>query len=141
MSITSNKKQIFFSKIGKNSLYIFFYHRIFTIVISDLFYFINSTLLIFCISFICSIIICIIFGSDVIRNATEKVYNKLLNMKNDKNLNLVIIFLKTVSIFILIVTLCSPLYNKLISNNKYMIDFIHPNSDSGIELYSRAVQE
>ena len=123
LSITPNKKKFFLTKIGRNSLYIYIYHRIITLIIPILWTYENNTILTIGLSFISSIFICLTFGSDTMKNITEKAYNKLFN--NKKMLCLVKKILKVFVIFIIIGILILPLKYRLNNTNQNVDDKMH----------------
>lgn len=77
LSLMPNKKNII-TNLGRNSLYIYLYHRVFSLIISKYWIFGNNTILTILISIICSIIICAIFGSEKIRIVTENAYEIII---------------------------------------------------------------
>lgn len=76
----------FITKIGKNSLFIYIFHRIITIILyHEIFSKLQNNLNIILLSLLFSIIICFIFGSNYFANIINKLINYLHENINDMN--------------------------------------------------------
>ncbi len=141
--IVPNKKIPFITLWGKNSLYIYIYHRIIILILIE---FINSNfntwsyLIIFS---ILTFIICLIFGSDKISVVTNGFYEKVKITLRDKNVStrkvLLIEFIILIIAFTLFVASVSIVINdfdekKNISNKRIEEAYKIETSDSDVKL-------
>ena len=88
-----------------NSLYIYLYHRVFSLIITKYWMFENNTIIILLLSIICSIIICAIFGSDKIRNFTEDAYEMIIYLPRNNDFRYLMCFFKWSIVLLIIVIL------------------------------------
>ena len=85
--ILPNIKITFLSKFGKNSLYIFLFHRILTIIAQNKLFIQKSySNNIISYSFLFSIIILLVFGSDLVYNNCNSILNTIHKNFFDKNI-------------------------------------------------------
>ncbi len=95
------------TKWGKNSLYIYIYHRLITLLIAAFWKYNQNTTSTLILSIIMTVITCYITGNDWIAKITEKAYENIKNTLKQKSGNRKV--LKNITAIILLFTLCMPL--------------------------------
>lgn len=135
LSITQNRKIWILTKCGMNSLYILLYHRVFVLFFSKVWNFTDNTLLTITVTFILSIIIIVLFGSNTVKNITEQLYEKIFNQKGNKK---ILFRQKVLKVAILVIITCIfilPMYNNL-KTNQDGIDTIKGTEDKMYDILS-----
>jgi hypothetical protein len=117
-----NKHIPFLTKTGKNTLYIYLFHRIFTIIVDkEIFQNIKYRLYIINFSLIFTIIIILIFGANIVVNGINKFINYIHNniISESKKGKIIGLFISLVFILIQLINISFEIEKgKLIENNK-----------------------
>ncbi len=97
----------FLTKWGKNSLYIYIYHRLITLLVAAFWEHTQHTTSTLVLSIAMTVITCWLTGNDWIAKITEKTYETIKNTLKNKTENEKL--LKSMTAIILLLTLCMPL--------------------------------